>query len=806
MTSDFDADNAHDGEGADGQTAQGGWSAQQLIRLENEWRRLQRAFAYHPHVHVGPLGGDPPDQYEVEYRVRTVIRNENGELEYAQTCWVHIWLPPGFPYDPPLVRPVTDIFHPNVAPDGVHIAHIWTSADRTLVDVVMGVGALLTYQWCQPDGVVNQEAWEWMYANPQIFPLDAAADFAPEAGGEPLARICRLGPRTIEQVRAQLKQMCDSLVAADGAPGAQEVETFARRVRQGLSLFLEEDIPQEMRLPAGELDDFARELAGSTPLWEGIRAYRAAAERALAAIRAMREVRGGMAEQMRAVRQLRTFSPASHPTHLMRQLPPAPRLQLHEGNLAGLVQRGAALIEEARQVRSALAGLPALDAGGYSSPLRRRLEAEIRRAVELAGKASEELAAVLAELEAAAGEAAVYEKALHRAAAWREYADMLDRGAELCRRVLGWGPAGVGAVFVENAEGRFGPFELEQPLSLGRTVVAARNPSATAIEIIEADTGRVLARDVSGAAVLHLPHQTTNKPVRTTFELAGNCEEIAVQLDYLAGECERMLGHLAGDQPAPEGWLSSTLGELATEAAQRAVRAEHEAALKRWRMLRDDLRSLWPLKERMATFRMLERLAELVPRIQRRLSAAQAELKHTEERLSAIVAASNTDPETGRLLIPHKYAGQYTELLARRESAREEVAHARRLLDIAASDARARLGSTEKLGKADLPALQLLGQLPDEWVQMAGQLSDDEIAARIAELERCLGTALKPPNWPAQIERKQQPSPAQMAADAITDEPPADGAFGSLRRRPPDPRYILGEPPAGLGDDEPPGE
>ena len=54
-------------------------------------RRLQRALAYHPHVRIIPLHGDPPDQYQVEYRLRTLIMPEGGQLEFTASSAVHIW-------------------------------------------------------------------------------------------------------------------------------------------------------------------------------------------------------------------------------------------------------------------------------------------------------------------------------------------------------------------------------------------------------------------------------------------------------------------------------------------------------------------------------------------------------------------------------------------------------------------------------------------------------------------------------------------------------------------------------------------
>src|SRR3954470_16907090 len=101
------------------------WTPTQLTRLESEWRRLQRAFAYHPHVTLSPLKGDPPAEYQVDYRVTTLAINQAGGLEYAHTASVHVWLPPGFRYQPPVVRPITGIYHPNVSWDGFYLTSAW---------------------------------------------------------------------------------------------------------------------------------------------------------------------------------------------------------------------------------------------------------------------------------------------------------------------------------------------------------------------------------------------------------------------------------------------------------------------------------------------------------------------------------------------------------------------------------------------------------------------------------------------------------------------------------------------------------
>src|SRR5437762_2801858 len=111
------------------------WSPDQLARLESEWRRLQRAFAYHPYVTLTPLRGDPPAEYQVDYRVTTLVVDEQNELQYTTAAPVHIWLPAGFPDQPPLVRPRTALFHPNVSWEGIYLTNAWHPSE-TLLNLV----------------------------------------------------------------------------------------------------------------------------------------------------------------------------------------------------------------------------------------------------------------------------------------------------------------------------------------------------------------------------------------------------------------------------------------------------------------------------------------------------------------------------------------------------------------------------------------------------------------------------------------------------------------------------------------------
>ena len=212
----------------------------------------------------------------MDYKVNTLVLSEAGELQYADAVSVHVWMPPGFPNQPPLVRPMAAVFHPNIGYEGVHFSTPWQPTD-TLVDFLRRVGEYLAYRAYDPEAVVNETAFHWLGENTGMLPLDARADFSPTAGGEPLGRISRFGAATLDQIRQAIDEMRKALVSEGKAPSAAgSAFAFADHTRAALSVFLEGDIPDHLRQAASEFDDWTRELPASVPSWDYLRRQRAA--------------------------------------------------------------------------------------------------------------------------------------------------------------------------------------------------------------------------------------------------------------------------------------------------------------------------------------------------------------------------------------------------------------------------------------------------------------------------------------------------------------------------------------------------
>ncbi|MGA2501753.1 MAG: hypothetical protein ABSH20_28770, partial [Tepidisphaeraceae bacterium] len=194
-------------------------------------------------------------------------------------------------------------------------------------------------------------------------------------------------------------------------------------------------------------------------------------------------------------------------------------------------------------------------------------------------------------------------------------------------------------------------------------------------------------------------------------------------------------------------------------AKMKQIVADHDQYTRRWETIRDDLRSLRPFKERLATFRLIQHMHDWVARMLEKSRADKKTERETTERISQIVSGCNTDMETGRLLVPQKFAKEYPELLEKRDNARHELAqladHARRAIGAI----QARINNVELRGSAELPQVLLLGALPEAWPKLVPQMSDSAIGDRLGELGGPLKAELKPVDWlPAPAAAPKQPA------------------------------------------------
>lgn len=761
------------------------WSEDQLIRVEYEWRQLQRGFAYHPNVRVTPILGDPPSEYQIEYTVRTLSVNESGQLEYADTVTMHVVLPPGFPYEAPSVQPVTAVFHPNVSWEGVHLSTPWQPTD-TLIEYIRKIGELLAWRVYDPEAVINTVAMDWLDANAGLLPMDATADFSVDAGDEPLTRICRFGPATLDQIHKQLSGLRDSMLEVGSAPGPTEVREFSRRTRMSLNLFMDAEIPQDLRDDASQLDHWARELPGSVPVWDFLRHQRGALRAARSATTALSEKREPLLKQINALEALAPAKrdPSKGPQNAQAVLAAIPDAKSLESLRLGLP----AMVRETEQLLLALAARvkemdsvpPALPMQEDSS-LTRQLQTEMENESSARRSAQESAAKAVASVQPVLERAQIEARALVQIAEWREYLDLIQNSRELQRKLAMWGAAGIHAYYIENESGRFGPFQFEQPLELDGARIAVRSPGRNRIRVIDVMTTERIGASENGTVAIKLPGADGAPGRSTNFRLTDRWEDLAIQFDFLLRQTGHSLTKLTSSFPSAPSWCGDLLRVLALPVSLGFLRQQHRKASHQWKLIFDELQALGPVKSRIESWNFVGRVGEAVPHFLNSLAMERERLRKCTTDLASIVSRCGRDMDTDTLIIPPKLATPYSEQVKLRDRTHRTIVHIESVLAQLGQHVTQQLSNLSLVGSCALPEFSALPAFPPEMAESISALTDAALLEQVAELERLLDVPLRG----TALEKAAPGQPgARLAAPAGSATPPEAGTQTAVGEAP----------------------
>jgi ubiquitin-protein ligase len=141
-----------------------------LRRLQSDYESMRRLARLHPRITVEGVIGNPPDRYRLVLRVRS-LRERGGAIEPADEHRLEIVLPQGYPRDAPLVRMLTPVFHPNIAPHAVCVGDHWSAAEP-LDALVQRVGEMLAYQSYNTKSPLNGVAAQWVDQHRDQVPTD----------------------------------------------------------------------------------------------------------------------------------------------------------------------------------------------------------------------------------------------------------------------------------------------------------------------------------------------------------------------------------------------------------------------------------------------------------------------------------------------------------------------------------------------------------------------------------------------------------------------------------------------------------
>jgi ubiquitin-protein ligase len=141
-----------------------------LRRLYADYRDVSEQFAGHPLITVTPLRGNPPEAYEVRYRIRGLELDKATSRPRVRTEHVaHLYLQDTYPREKPKCVMETPSFHPNIG-SYICIDDYWF-AGTTLCDIIIHIGEMIQYQNYNPKSPLDPVAARWAEQNEPLLPI-----------------------------------------------------------------------------------------------------------------------------------------------------------------------------------------------------------------------------------------------------------------------------------------------------------------------------------------------------------------------------------------------------------------------------------------------------------------------------------------------------------------------------------------------------------------------------------------------------------------------------------------------------------
>ena len=141
-------------------------------RLIADADQMAKAFSNGGPISVKSAIGDPPELYQVEYRLKGLQKGWLGKPKTRADHLVEIQLTSDYPRMSPKCRMLTPVFHPNIDESSICVGDHWTAGAR-LADLVIRIGEMLSYQAYNIKSPLNGEAAMWADLNSDKLPTDS---------------------------------------------------------------------------------------------------------------------------------------------------------------------------------------------------------------------------------------------------------------------------------------------------------------------------------------------------------------------------------------------------------------------------------------------------------------------------------------------------------------------------------------------------------------------------------------------------------------------------------------------------------
>lgn len=141
-------------------------------RLKADAEQMRLAFADFPLIQIRSMIGDPPDAYVIEYYIKGLERIA-GRIDPIERNYhlAEIKLISEYPRLGPQCKMLTPCFHPNIEPATICVGDHWTAGER-LVDLVVRIGEMITFQAYNIKSPLDAEAAMWTDLHMRELPVD----------------------------------------------------------------------------------------------------------------------------------------------------------------------------------------------------------------------------------------------------------------------------------------------------------------------------------------------------------------------------------------------------------------------------------------------------------------------------------------------------------------------------------------------------------------------------------------------------------------------------------------------------------
>ncbi len=139
-------------------------------RLASDYAEVEEYARLHPRVRIIQVEGSPPERYEIEYRISSLV-NSGAEVKIGKNHLVEILISRNYPRTPPKISMLTPVFHPNIDEKSIHLEEHW-AAETSLKSVIIRIGEMLAFQRYHLDSANHLEAVEWVNKHIDQIPID----------------------------------------------------------------------------------------------------------------------------------------------------------------------------------------------------------------------------------------------------------------------------------------------------------------------------------------------------------------------------------------------------------------------------------------------------------------------------------------------------------------------------------------------------------------------------------------------------------------------------------------------------------